>query len=98
VLDCIREVHAPFSPDAVVSEFASVLKSYGVRTVTGDRYAGEWPRERFRVRGVEYEPSSKAKSDLYAELLPLLNSGGVELHRAYSFKMSRSSCCFEKLR
>jgi len=79
VLDCIREVHPPFSPDAVVQEFVSLLKSYRVSKVVGDRYAGEWPRERFRVHGIEYEPSTKAKSDLYAELLPLLNSGGVEL-------------------
>ena len=79
MLDLVREVHPPFSPDAVVSEFAATLKAYRCSTVTGDRYAGEWPRERFRVHGIRYEPSSKTKSDLYAELLPLLNSGGVEL-------------------
>jgi hypothetical protein len=55
------------------------LKSYGIRKVAGDRYGGEWPRERFRVHGVEYVVAEKTKSDIYRDLLPLLNSGNVEL-------------------
>jgi hypothetical protein len=79
VLDAVREVRPPFSPDSVVEEFATLLKSYGVTTVCGDRYAGEWPRERFRVHGIEYECSEKPKSTIYIELLPILNSGRAEL-------------------
>ena len=79
VLDAIREVKPPFSPEAVVRDFCDVLKSYGISTVMGDRYAGEWPRERFSVHGITYEPAEKPKSDLYRELLPLLNSSRVEL-------------------
>lgn len=79
VLDAIREARPPFSPEGVVRDFAGVLKGYGVTTVTGDRYAGEWPRERFAVHGVAYEPAEKPKSDLYRDFLPLLNSGRVEL-------------------
>ncbi len=45
----------------------------------GDRYGGEWPREVFRKQGVEYNVADKAKSDLYRDLLPLLNSGRLEL-------------------
>ena len=45
----------------------------------GDRYAGEWPRERFRVHGIAYAVSPKVRSDLYRDLLPLLNSRRVEL-------------------
>ena len=48
-------------------------------TVTGDRYGGEWPREQFRKRGIEYKPADKPKSELYLELLPAINSGKVEL-------------------
>jgi hypothetical protein len=47
--------------------------------VRGDRYGGEWPREVFRKHGVEYSVADKAKSDLYRDLLPLLNSGRCEL-------------------
>jgi hypothetical protein len=79
ILDALRERRPPFSPDGVVREFAELLRSYGIRQVTGDRYAGEWPRERFRAHGIEYMIAEKSKSDLYRDLLPLLNSGRVEL-------------------
>jgi hypothetical protein len=79
VLDCIREAKPPFSPDAVVQEFCEVLKTYRVSTVKGDRYAGEWPKERFRAHGVEYQTSEKTKSEIYLNTLPKLNSGLVEL-------------------
>jgi hypothetical protein len=79
VLDAVRERHPPFSPDDVVQEFAALLESYRITKVQGDRYAGEWPRERFREHGIDYEPSELAKSDLYREALPLLNAGRVEL-------------------
>lgn len=79
VLDCLREVRPPFSPESVVQEFAQTLKAYRVSKVTGDRYAGEWPRERFRMHRIEYVPSEKSKSDIYREVLPLLNARRVEL-------------------
>jgi hypothetical protein len=48
--------------------------------VIGDRYAGEFPRELFRKRGIHYEPSEDMfRNDLYIFLLPLLNSGRIEL-------------------
>jgi len=70
ILDLVRERRPPFSPDSVVQEFATTLKAYAISTVVGDRYAGEWPRERFRIYGIEYR---------YLHLLPLLNSGRIEL-------------------
>lgn len=79
VLDRVVERRPPFSPENVVEEFAAVLAEYGIRSVTGDRYGGEWPRERFRVHGVDYEPSERTKSELYGELLPLLNGERCEL-------------------
>jgi hypothetical protein len=79
ILDAVRERRPPFSPDDVVLECVSALKSYGVRTVIGDRYGGEWPRERFRVHGIEYQVSEKTKSDIYRDALPLLNSGRTQL-------------------
>lgn len=79
VLDAIRERKPPFSPEDVVAEFAATLKAYGLREVTGDRYAGEWPRERFRVHGITYQLSEKTKGAIYLDSLPLLNSRKVEL-------------------
>jgi hypothetical protein len=79
IVDAVRERKPPFSPEAVVSEFADVLRCYRIETVRGDRYAGEWPRARFRVHGIEYRTADKPKSDLYRDLLPAVNSGLVDL-------------------
>jgi hypothetical protein len=79
VLDYVSERRPPFSPEQVAAEYAEALKSYRVTTVQSDRYAGQWPVEVFARHGVTVEQSAAAKSDLYRELLPLLNSGRVEL-------------------
>jgi hypothetical protein len=79
VIDAMRERRPPFNPDDVVLEFSKVLKSYHISNVTGDRYAGEWPRERFREHGIAYELAEKPKSDLYRDLLPAINSRKVDL-------------------
>jgi len=79
ILDALREAVPPFSPELVVEQFAQVLEQYRIRAVVGDKYAGEWPRDRFRAHGIAYQPADKTKSQIYAELLPLLNSGAVEL-------------------
>ena len=79
VLDALRESKPPFKPENVVEEFATLLKSYRVHAVKGDRYAGEWPREQFRKRNIDYVPAGKPKSDIYLELLPHINSAGVDL-------------------
>ena len=73
------EARPPFSPESVVAEYATLLKSYRVNTVRGDRYAGGWPREQFRKRQIEYRPAEKPKSDLYLNLLPPINSARVDL-------------------
>ena len=79
VLDMVREVRPPFQPSEVVASFASDLRRYGCREVQGDAYAGEWPREQFRLHGIDYKRAERSKSDIYRECLPLLNSGRVEL-------------------
>ncbi|MGH8488153.1 MAG: hypothetical protein ACREXS_04595 [Gammaproteobacteria bacterium] len=79
VLDLLRERKPPFSPEAVTADFAEDLKRYGLHEVVGDRYGGEWPRERFRTHSIDYTPSERAKSEIYGDLLPVLNSGQVEL-------------------
>jgi hypothetical protein len=79
VLDLVREVRPPFSPESTVSDFAETLRSYRIHKVTGDRWGGEFVREPFRSAGIVYELADKPKSDLYRDLLPLINSGRVEL-------------------
>jgi hypothetical protein len=48
-------------------------------TQTLTHAAGEWPRQAFRKRGVQYEPSEQPKNSLYTDLLPKLNSRTIRL-------------------
>ena len=79
VLDALREIRPRFSPEAAVDEFAALLKLYKVSKIQGDKYAGEWPAEQFKKRGITYEPAAQPKSDLYRDVLPLINSGKASL-------------------
>jgi hypothetical protein len=79
ILDAVRERRPPFSPEVVTKELAEFFKSYGVATIKGDRYAGEWPREAFRRHGVNYVTADKPKSEIYGALIPAVNSGKVDL-------------------
>src|ERR1700704_511671 len=79
VLDCVRETMAPFQPEAVVADFCETLAAYNISTVVGDRYAGLWPTEQFAKRGIAYVPSERVKSDIYRDLLPILNSRQCQL-------------------
>jgi hypothetical protein len=80
ILDLLREVEPPFSPgQVIVQEFAPVLKEYGCKEVSGDRHAVGFVTEFFDNCGIKFVPSAHSKSDLYAELLPLVNTNLVAL-------------------
>ena len=79
IIDLLRWFTPPFSPEVVTREFSNTLKSYNISTVFGDRYAGSWPAEQFSKVGIRYEPSAKTKSELYVNLLPLVNSARIQL-------------------
>lgn len=79
VLDVCRARRPPFSPDSVVSEYAQLLKTYGLHTVVGDRYALMWVVEAFGKQGINFEHSKRSKSELYMESLPLFSQGAVRL-------------------
>ena len=79
VVDATREAKPPFDPSTVAAEFAGVLKSYNVTKIFGDKYAGMWPVEVFGKLSITYEQSAAPKSDLYRDLLPLINSGRIRL-------------------
>jgi len=81
IVDAVREVRPPFSPSAVVDDFVVLLKSYCISKVVGDHYGGEFVKEPFRRHGISYEVCKSPKSDLYRDLLPLLNSGRIVLPR-----------------
>jgi len=94
VLDLIAEERPPFSPDAVVQDFAAILKSYRLTKVTGDRYGGIWPTERFEKHGIKYVPSEMPKSEIYRTALPLFTAGTVEL--LDNARMASQFCSLER--
>jgi hypothetical protein len=79
VLDLVREIMPPFSPESIVKEFSKLCLTYGCDHVIGDRYGDEWPREAFRNNNVEYRVADRSKSERYIDALPFLNSRHVRL-------------------
>ncbi len=73
VLDALRERKPPFSPEDVVTEFAALLKSYGVTRAESDKWGGAWVTEAFKKHNITVTPTAMPKSDIYREVLPLLN-------------------------
>lgn len=79
VLDKLVIQQPPFDPAMTVERFCEVLSSYGLHTVTGDRYAAEWVAGAFAKCGVVYDASQIDKSTIYVEALPLFTQGLIEL-------------------
>jgi hypothetical protein len=79
IIDAVREVKPPFSPEQVTTEFAELLKRYGISTVTGDGFGNEWCQEQFRKQNIWYETSTRNRSELYLESLSHFNSRKVRL-------------------
>jgi hypothetical protein len=69
----------PFDPRKAVERFVAALKEYGLRSVVGDRYAGETFRQDFLGKGLSYQVSELSKSEIYEEIEPLLNGGRIVL-------------------
>jgi len=83
IVDCLVDqgtrVNRTFNPEATVERFSVILKQYHCNTVTGDRYAAQWPILAFQKFNVTYRPAELNRSQIYAAFEPLLNSGRVEL-------------------
>jgi hypothetical protein len=79
IIDCLREIKPPFSPESAVAEFAGTCKAYRVYKIISDKWGGDWPVESFRGHSIVCEASAKVKSDLYRELLPAINSRKIDL-------------------
>ena len=75
VLDVLRAWKPPFNPSGVIAEASDLLKRYRSRETSGDRYAPGFVAEHFRANGIRYNPSQRDRSQLYLEMLPILNAG-----------------------
>lgn len=79
VVDVIRGKAAPFDPQSVTSQFAALLKEYGISRVRADSYAAAWVETAWRDNGIKFERSELPKSQLYLESLPLFTRNVVQL-------------------
>ena len=79
VLDCLIEVKPPFNPMEAVAEIAGMLREYGLRETTGDRYSIGFNEAAFAANAIRYRSSDRDRSAIYAEVLPLFTSGRVRL-------------------
>jgi hypothetical protein len=78
-LCALRERGAPFSPDEVIEEYASLLKRYGVTEVTGDKFGGGFSFDAWKRHGITFIEAKKSTSDAYGDFAPLIASKRVTL-------------------
>jgi hypothetical protein len=79
LLDLVRERRPRFIPAQIISEYAALLKTYGITEVHGDKYAGAFHSEEWKRCGIVYKPDPSSASDLYLSLLPALLANRVRL-------------------
>jgi len=79
IVDMVHEWKPPFSPSETIREVAILCHHFGIDTVIGDRWGGDFPREAVRQWNLDYRISDKTTSDCFAALLPIMNSREVEL-------------------
>jgi len=79
ILDAVRATRPPFDPSEVAKEYSEVSKAYGLASVIGDNYGGEWPKAEFAKHGITYDLSEKTKSELYLATIPVFTSKRIEL-------------------
>lgn len=79
VLDVCRAWRPPFNPSGVIAEACDLLARYRCREAQGDKYAPGFVAEGFRRGGITYKASPRTTSEVYLELLPLVNAGAVRL-------------------
>jgi hypothetical protein len=76
---CTGEVKAPFSPSEVCVTVAKDAERYGCKKVYADRYASGFASDAFEAVGLTLEHSALNKSQLYIELLSMVNSGSIAI-------------------
>ena len=79
VLDVAHEIRPPFNPQSAIAEAAELFKQYGIRRVTGDKYAAGFVVEGFGRNGITYQYSPRDRSQIYLEALPSLTCGRARL-------------------
>jgi hypothetical protein len=67
VVDCLREITAPFSTEKAVEDLTATLRDYNVHVIVGDKYAGSWPSESF-IRFISPMSQAPPRSPIFIEI------------------------------
>jgi hypothetical protein len=79
VADVIRGQAAPFDPQKITEEFATLAKQYRIKQCAGDNYSADWVAGAWKECGIQYQRSGLTKSQLALEALPLFMRGVVSI-------------------
>lgn len=79
VLDLVYEKRPPFNPNETVAEVSEILKQYGIKRISADKYAIGFVIDAFKSNGITYEASELDRSQIYLECLPLFTAGRARL-------------------
>jgi hypothetical protein len=79
IVDVVRSRAPKFNPEEVTAQYCGLLKQYGVHSVVGDKFSGDWASNSLASHGIFYERSPKTKSELYIESEGAFNTGRVEI-------------------
>ena len=74
IIDLIRERKPRFVAAEVIHEYADILRSYNVTSVTGDRFGGGFTSDEWARAGIGFRPSATTTAENYLRALPLLTS------------------------
>jgi hypothetical protein len=84
ILDMVREWKPTakpedFNTEVITEEAAKEFRRFRISRVHGDDYGKAWVQGQWRKLGFFYEKSESNKSELYLNLLPMINSRAVDL-------------------
>ncbi len=79
VIDLIFEKRPKFNPSEVIEEIAALLRTYRLKSVTGDKYAAGFVIEAFRNCKIDYRHSRLDRSECYLGFLPIVTAGQLQM-------------------
>lgn len=79
IADVVKGRAPKFNPQEVTSEFAQVIRAYGIRRVAGDNYSGKWVKDAWAANGIRYDRSDLPASELYKEAVPLFTREQISI-------------------
>jgi hypothetical protein len=71
-IDAIRERKPRFVPSEVIKDYSTLLKSYGISEVQGDRVGGGMVSDEWLRHDIRFKPSDHTTSENYLRALPIL--------------------------